>query len=204
LRVILAVRDHVPRAAMWADDPFGPAELTDVLDAPGVVDEVRQIGHRIRLAQSRLESAGARMKSVAPGVGLYASGAVRGHPPGIPLERYREAPRSHGPGGFFSAAIGPLSMVSGLRAIPERRIATLRPAVPGRVDQVHGVGDRASPAQSNHSSAGSNGGTTTLRRVIRPTARCRTPGGIITAWPGPTGTHWPSSSMAAPASHSRM
>ena len=58
-------------------------------------------------------------------------------------------------------------------------------------------------AQSNHSSAGSNGGTTTFRMVIRPTARCRTPGGISTALPGPTATRSPSSSTAAPAAHSR-
>src|SRR4051795_594745 len=31
---------------------------------------------------------------------------------------------------------------------------------------------------SNYSSSGSNGGTTTFKIVIRPTARCRTPAGI--------------------------
>ena len=62
---------------------------------------------------------------------------------------------------------------------------------------------RKAPSQSNHSSAGSNGGITTLRMVIRPTARCRTPGGISTALPGPTGTTSPSSSMPAPGPHSR-
>jgi hypothetical protein len=68
LGIILAVLDHVLRAAMWAGNPVGPTELTDGLEPPGVVDEVREIGHQIRLAQCRLESAGARMKSVAPRV----------------------------------------------------------------------------------------------------------------------------------------
>jgi hypothetical protein len=42
---------------MWAGDPVGPAELTNRLEAPGAVDEVRQMGHQIRLTQSTPESA---------------------------------------------------------------------------------------------------------------------------------------------------
>ena len=39
--------------------------------------------------------------------------------------------------------------------------------------------------QSNRSSAGSNGGTTTFRIVIRPAARCRTPAAERTGYPIP-------------------
>jgi hypothetical protein len=52
--------------------------------------------------------------------------------------------------------------------------------------------------QSDHSTAGSSGGTMTLRMTIFPTARCRTPGGMGTATPGHNGSALPSSSTAAP------
>ena len=50
-----------------------------------------------------------------------------------------------------------------------------RVLVPGYTDQ------RTSRPQSSHSSAGSNGGTTTFKIGIRPTALRRTPGVINTA-----------------------
>jgi hypothetical protein len=43
LGIVLAVLDHVPGAAMGAGDPVRPAEVTDGLEALGIVDEVRQI-----------------------------------------------------------------------------------------------------------------------------------------------------------------
>src|SRR5262249_37860376 len=64
---------------------------------------------------------------------------------------------------------------------------------------VHGA-----PAQSNHSSAGSNAGPTTWRTRLSPPAGWRPPGGIIPACPGLTATRSPSSSSAALGPQSRM
>jgi hypothetical protein len=62
LRVVLAVLDDILRVAMRAGDPVGPAEVTDGLEALGIVDEVREVDHGARLGQ-QATGVGTRMES---------------------------------------------------------------------------------------------------------------------------------------------
>ena len=43
LHLVLAVLDDILRVAMRAGDPVGPTEVSDGLEALGVVDEVRKV-----------------------------------------------------------------------------------------------------------------------------------------------------------------
>ena len=51
LSLVLAVLDHLLGVAMRADNPVGPAEVTDGLEALGLVDEVGEVDHGARLGQ---------------------------------------------------------------------------------------------------------------------------------------------------------
>jgi len=48
LSLVLAVLDDGVGVAMRADDPIGPTEVTDGLEALGVVDEVGESNHKAR------------------------------------------------------------------------------------------------------------------------------------------------------------
>jgi hypothetical protein len=56
LRLILAVLDDVLGVAMGAGDPVGPTEVTDGLEALGLVDKVGESDHGAGLGQQEPKS----------------------------------------------------------------------------------------------------------------------------------------------------
>ena len=56
LSLVLAVLDDLLGVAMRAGDPIGPTEVTDSLEALGLIDEIGEVDHRARLGQLETES----------------------------------------------------------------------------------------------------------------------------------------------------
>lgn len=56
LSLVFAVLDDLLRVAMRAGDPVGPTEVTDGLEALGLVDEVGESDHGARLGQQETKS----------------------------------------------------------------------------------------------------------------------------------------------------